>query len=153
MSVKARPLLLPYAQLRHHRLSLKAILSKLSVQADPAVIRITVTPALSYLVPGQTLQVSALLSGATNQTVSSTATIGSVAPGSDNTMTYTALTTLGTSTITAAIGQRKGNGNSCRRSLSSGDYSYVYDHHGTCRQRRTGNERPVVGGRIARSRT
>jgi serine/threonine-protein kinase len=73
-------------------------------KADPATLNVVVAPALSYLVPGQALQLSAVVSGATNQTVTWTATIGSVTPGSNNTMTYTAPTTLGTCTITATIG-------------------------------------------------
>lgn len=71
------------------------------VKVDPAILAVTVAPALSYLTPGDTRQFAAAVSGTTNHAVTWTATGGSIGVTGESSMTYTAPAAPGTYAITA----------------------------------------------------
>jgi hypothetical protein len=72
-----------------------------TVQVDPALVTVTVSPEIKYLLTGQSEQFAAVVSGTTNKSVSWSATGGTIAATAANSMTYSAPATPGTYKITA----------------------------------------------------
>jgi hypothetical protein len=73
--------------------------------SDLGVLRVTVTPALSYLAVGQSREFAAVVTGATNPGVTWRSSGGSITATGQNTVTYTAPSTLGEYTLTAVSAQ------------------------------------------------
>jgi hypothetical protein len=77
----------------------------IAAQFDPAIPRLSVSPALSYVTAGERLTLTAGVDGLTNRNVRWSATGGSVTTAGPNAATYTAPATPGEYTVTASSAQ------------------------------------------------
>jgi pimeloyl-ACP methyl ester carboxylesterase len=75
--------------------------ANVAVKFDPSIPSVTVAPALTYLIPGETRQFTAAVNGTTNQAVTWTASGGSIVINTASSMTYMAPSAPGTYAITA----------------------------------------------------